>query len=150
LEVPPKSDYDALVRTAVLDRIIDDGLNVQRTRAAMQRDFFLKLSEGFIYDCLRWKVGQLDLRVHRQLVLQKFSGILCVDESHLGHCTLLLATDPLADLPVGFALVSRNDTDHMRHFLRNLKTWGLEPKVVVTDGSNLYPNVLAECSLSEC
>jgi transposase-like protein len=144
LEVPAKADYDALVRAAVLDRILDDGLNVQRTRAAMQRDFFLKLSEGFIYDCLRWKVAQLDLRVHRQLVLQEFSGTLCVDELHLGRFTLLLATDPLADLPVSFALVRRNDADHMRRFLKNLKTWGLEPKVVVTDGSNLYPNVLAE------
>jgi hypothetical protein len=144
LEVPAKADYDDLVRAAVLDRILEDGLNVQRTRAAMQRDFLLKLSEGFIYDCLRWKVAQLDLRVRRQLVLQRFSGTLCVDELHLGRFTLLLATDPLADLPIGFALVRRNDTDHMRRFLKNLKTWGLEPKVVVTDGSNLYPNVLAE------
>ena len=144
LDVPPKSDYDGRVRAAVVDRILEDGLNVQRTRAAMQRDFFLKLSEGFIYDCLRWKVAQLDVRSHRQLVLQKFSGTLCIDELHLGRFTLLLATDPLTDLPVGFALVRRNDAGHMRRFLKNLKTWGLEPKVVVTDGSNLYPKVLAE------
>jgi hypothetical protein len=32
----------------------------------------------------------------------------------------------------------------MLRFLRNLKNWGLEPRVVVTDGSNLYPAVLAE------
>jgi hypothetical protein len=32
----------------------------------------------------------------------------------------------------------------MRRFLQNLKTWGLSPEVVVTDGSNLYPTVLAE------
>jgi hypothetical protein len=110
----------------------------------MQRDFFLKLSEGFIYDCPRWKVAQLDLRAHRQLVLQRFSGTMCIDELHLGHLTLLLATDPPADLPFGFARVSRNDAEHMRHFLKNLKTCGLEPKVVVTDGSALYPNVLSE------
>src|SRR5438874_12045872 len=144
LEVPAKADYDARVRTAVLDRILEDGLNVQRTRAAMQRDFFLKLSEGFIYDCLRWKVAQLDLPAHRQRVLEKFSGTLCIDELHLGRFTLLLATDPLADLPVAFALVSRNDQDHMRRFLQNRRTGGLNPAVVVTDGSNLYPAVLAE------
>jgi hypothetical protein len=57
---------------------------------------------------------------------------------------LLLATDPLQDLPVAFALVAKNDRDHMRRFLKNLKTWGLVPEVVVTDGSNLYPEVLAE------
>jgi transposase-like protein len=31
----------------------------------------------------------------------------------------------------------------MRRFLQNLKTWGLQPRVVITDGSNLYPAVLA-------
>jgi hypothetical protein len=143
LDVPPKADYDGLVRTAVLDRVVEDGLNIQRTLAAMHRDFFLKLSEGFVYDCLRWQVAQLDLAVHRQLVIEKFSGTVCIDELHLGRFTLLLATDPIADLPVGCALVSRNDHDHMRRFLTALKSWGLWPGVVVTDGSNLYPAVLA-------
>jgi len=110
----------------------------------MKRDFFLDLSEGFIYDCLRWKIKQLDLSKHRQMVVEKFSGTLCVDELHLGRFTLLLATDPIADLPVGFALVRRNDQEHMRRFLTNLKRGGLLPRVVVTDGSNLYPAVLAE------
>src|SRR4051812_50103967 len=32
----------------------------------------------------------------------------------------------------------------MWRFLKNLKTWGLVPEVVVTDGSNLDPEVLAE------
>ena len=120
LDVPPKSDYDERVREAVLDRILEDGLNVERTLASMQRDFGLKLSQGFVYNCLRWKVARLDLAPHRQMVLEKFSGTLCVDELHLGRFTLLLATDPIADLPVAFALVGRNDQDHMRRFLGNL------------------------------
>ena len=142
--VPPKADYDDRVRQAVLDRILEDGLNVERTRAAMKRDFLLKLSEGFVYDCLRWKVAQLDLAAHRQSVKEKFKGTLCVDELHLGRYTLLLATDPIADLPVAFALVGRNDQAHLRRFLQNLKNGGLSPDVVVTDGSTLYPAVLAE------
>jgi len=144
LDVPPKAGYDGRVRAAVLDRILQDGLNVQRTLAAMRRDFLLELSEGFVYDCLRWKVAQLDLPGHRQLVIEKFSGTLCVDELHLGRFTLLLATDPIGDLPVAFALVGKNDQAHMRRFLTNLKSWGLLPRVVVTDGSDLYPSVLAE------
>ncbi len=144
LDVPPKADYDDLVRDAVLDRILDDGLNIQRTKQAMKRDFFLELSEGFLYDCLRWRIGRLDLAEHRRLVIEKFSGTLCVDELHLGRFTLLLATDPIADLPVAFALVGRNDQAHLRRFLGGLKAWGLLPRVVVTDGSQLYPEVLAE------
>jgi hypothetical protein len=142
--VPQKADYDDRVRQAVLDRILQDGLNVERTRSAMKRDFLVKLSEGFVYDCLRWKVAQLDLAGHRRMVREKFKGTLCVDELHLGRYTLLLATDPIADLPVAFALVRRNDQAHLRRFLGNLKTGGLRPEVVVSDGSPLYPAVLAE------
>jgi hypothetical protein len=110
----------------------------------MRRDFQLELSEGFIDDCLRWQVGRLDLAVHRRQVLERFSGTLCVDELHLGRYTLLLATDPLADLPVGFALVGANDQDHRHRFLRNLAHGGLQPTMVISDGSSLYPTVLAE------
>jgi hypothetical protein len=39
-----------------------------------------------------------------------------------------LATDPLGDLPVAFALVAANDQDHMRRFLQNLKTWASIPR----------------------
>jgi Transposase len=144
LAVPPKADYDGTVRQAVLDRLLLDRLNVEQTKAAMQRDFLLTLSDGFVYDCLRWHLHRLDLAPHRQRILARFSGTLCVDEIHLGAYTLLLASDPLADLPVGFALVSANDKEHMRRFLANLARWGLSPKVVVSDGSSLYPELLAE------
>jgi hypothetical protein len=143
LDVPPKADYDADVRQAVLDRLLRDRLNVEQTKAAMRRDFLVELSDGFVYDCLRWQVARLDLAAHRRLVLERFSGTLCVDELHLGAFTLLLATDPLADLPVGFAVVARNDQDHLGRFLRNLAHWGLQPEVVVSDGSGLYPELLA-------
>jgi hypothetical protein len=143
-DVPAKCDYDDLVRMAVLDRLLEDCLNVLRTIAAMKRDFLLSLSQGFIYDCLRWLGAQLDVAAHRKMVIEKFSGTLCVDELHLGRFTLLLATDPISDLPIAFALVSRNDKKHMRRFLNGLKSWGLLPRVVVSDGSNLYPEVLAE------
>src|SRR5439155_7249 len=56
---------------------------------------------------------------------------------------LLQVFPPLADLPVGFALVGANDQDHMGRFLRNLACWGLQPEVVVSDGSSLYPELLA-------
>src|SRR3954470_5858398 len=142
--VEPKARYDNTVRRAVLDRILDDGMSVERVIASMRRDFYLDLSDGFVYDCLDWQAKRLDLADHRRWVLDRFSGTLCLDELHLGRTTLLLATDPLQDLPVAFALVSANDSDHMRRFLKNLKTWGLMPEVVVTDGSNLYPELLAE------
>lgn len=142
--VLPRCKYDNKVRQAVLDRILEDGLNVEATLRSLQRDFLLELSTGFVYDCLHDAVANLQMSEHRQQVLRLFSGTLCVDELHLGKHTLLLATDPIADLPVAFALVCNNDAEHMRRFLKNLKDWGLQPRVVVTDGSTLYPAVLAE------
>jgi transposase len=140
----PKADYDNLVREAVLNRILDDGMNVERTREAMKRDFLLDLSSGFIYDCLNWGLTRLSQGAQRGMALKHFSGFACVDELHLGAYTLLLATDPISDRIIGYRLVKINDQPHMRCFLRTLQYWGFEPKVVVTDGSNLYPTVLAE------
>jgi hypothetical protein len=140
----PKADYDNLVRQAVLDRLLDDGLNVERTLACMNRDFLLDLSSGFIYDCLDWGLTQLGEAQQRRVALEHQSGFVCIDELHLGDSTLLLATDPIADRILGWSLVRINDQAHMRRFLLTLTYWGFNPKVVVTDGSNLYPAVLAE------
>lgn len=142
--VLPKAKYDNKVRDLILGRILQDGMNIVRALESFRREFHLELSSGFVYDVLRDHAAQLDMSTHRREVLEHFSGTLCVDELHLGRYALLLATDPLNDLPVAFALVDANDQDHMRRFLKNLKTWGLHPQVVVTDGSNLYPAVLKE------
>ena len=142
-EVGARCHYDNRVRDAVIARIVEDGMDVQKLREAMKRDFLLDLSEGFVYDCLRDKVKQLDMAEYRRWVGERFSGTLCVDELHLGRYTLLLATDPLGDFPVAFALVDKNDQAHMRRFLQNMKRSGLTPEVVITDGSDLYPKLLA-------
>src|SRR5262245_24370730 len=137
----PKAEYDNLVREAVLNRVLDDGLNVQRTIACMSRDFKLELSSGFIYDCLDWGLARLSQAQQRRLALEHFSGYLCVDELHLGEHTLLLATDPISDRVVGYRLVKVNDQAHMRCFLRALQYWVFDPSLVVTGGFNLYPAV---------
>jgi hypothetical protein len=140
----PKAKYDNKVRDLVLDRLRKDGMSIERALASIRREFLLDLSTGFVYDVLRDRAAELAMAAHRRMVLDRFSGTLCVDELHLGRFTLPLATDPLADLPVAFALVAKNDADPLRRFLGNLKTWGLMPRVVVTDGSNLYPELLGQ------
>jgi hypothetical protein len=142
--IEPKADYDNLIREAVLNRILQDGMNVERTIAAMKRDFLLDLSSGFVYSCLKWGLARLCLGEQRRVALEHFSGTACIDELHLGEFTLLLATDPITDRIIAHRLVRVNDQAHMRCLLRMLQYWGFEPKVVVTDGSNLYPAVLKE------
>jgi transposase-like protein len=142
--VEPRCHYDNEVREAVLARLVEDGMSIQSLRKALKRDFLLDLSEGFVYDCVHRRVEELDMAEYRQWALEQFRGTLCVDELHLGRYTLLLATDPLRDFPVAFALVEKNDQAHMRRFLGNLRQHGFSPEVVITDGSDLYPAVLAE------
>jgi transposase-like protein len=142
--IESRAEYTNRVREAVIDRLLDDSMSMERLRQALQRDFHLDLSDGFLYDCLDWKVRQINFASYRQWTLENFSGTLCIDEIHLGRRTLLLATDPLGNFPVAFALVSANDQDHMRRFLKSLKEHGFVPEVVITDGSHLYPALLAE------
>jgi hypothetical protein len=115
--VLPKAHYDNKVRDLVLDRIIKDGMSIERILESLRREFLLELSSGFVYNVLRDRAEELDMSEHRRMVLEHFSGTLCVDELHLGRFTLLLATDPLSDLPVAFALVAANDQDHMWRWL---------------------------------
>ena len=71
--VEPRALYDNKVREAVLDRILEDGMSVERVIASMGRDFLLNLSDGFVYDCLDWQVRRLDLADHRRWVhFQRF------------------------------------------------------------------------------
>lgn len=143
-DVEPKARYDNQVRQAVIDRILIDKLNAATARQAMERDFLLKLSTGFIYDCLKYAMEKFDGAGFRAQVLSEFSGTLCVDEIHLGHRVVLLASDPISDNPVAVALVSSNDAAHMLRFLRNLKNHGFSPETVISDRSPLYPKTIAE------
>ncbi len=119
-------------------------MSIERLLRSLRREFLLDLSTGFVYDVLRDRASPLDMAEHRRRVLDQFSGRLCVDEIHPGRFAPLPATDPIRDLPAAFAPVGANDRDHMRRSVGHLKTWGLAPRVVITDGSNLYPAVLAE------
>lgn len=140
----PKAKYDDKVRQAVIDRILIDKLNATTVQQAMQRDFLLHLSTGYLYDRLEYAVRKFDGAAFRAQVLGEFSGVLCVDEIHLGHRVVLLASDPITDNPIACALVSNNDTAHMLRFLRNLKNHGFSPRTVISDRSPLSPKTIAE------
>ncbi len=139
-----KAKYDDKVRQAVIDRVLEDKLNLSTVQQSMKRDFLLNLSTGYIYAALDYAIRQFDGNAFRQRVLSEFSGTLCIDEIHLGRRVVLLASDPVADNPVACALVSKNDAKHMRRFMQNLKNRGFSPHTVISDRSPLYLKTLAE------
>ena len=65
--VLPKARYDSKVRDLVLDRILKDGMSIERTLGSLRREFLLDLSTGFVYDVLRDRAEQLDLADHRRM-----------------------------------------------------------------------------------
>src|SRR3954470_676071 len=76
--VLPRALYDNKVRDLVLDRVLHDGMSVERTLESLRREFLLDLSTGLVYDVLHDHARRLDMPEHRRKVLELFSGTLCV------------------------------------------------------------------------
>src|SRR5262249_50988453 len=144
LDVPAKAGYCPLVRRAVLDRLLRDGLNAERAREAMRRDFLLELSVGFGYDCLDWELRRLDLPARRAHVLAAFSGTLWGHARHGGRHPLRRPTAPRAAEVAGSPGVANNARAHIPPFLMMLRAHGFLPGVVTPAASNLSPPVLTE------
>src|SRR4029079_10279685 len=86
-------------------------------------------------------------RDYQAWVVEEFSGILCVDEVYQDRLALPLAVDPRAedgDRLVGYQLVhGAVDQGDVTCFLEQLREVGIQPEQVITDGSALYPSVIA-------
>jgi hypothetical protein len=117
-DVLPRARYDNTARDLVLDRILEDGMNVEQTIESLRREFLLDLSTGFIYDVLHEHAQRRNISEHRREALKHVSGTLCADDLHLGRFTMLLATDPVSHMPVANAIVATNDQHHMQRFRR--------------------------------
>jgi hypothetical protein len=83
-----------------------DKLNTTTVQQAFKRDSCLELSTGFLYACLKYAISNFGGAEFRAKVRGEFSGTICVDEVHLSHPVVLLASDPVADNPIACALVS--------------------------------------------
>src|SRR3954466_10351987 len=59
--VLPKARYDNKVRDLVLDRLLKDGMSIERALKSIHREFLLDLSTGFVYDVLRDRAASLDM-----------------------------------------------------------------------------------------
>jgi transposase len=150
---PPFLRRDAIYASRVVDKAVqsvyEDGMAMRRVTARMARDFWVQPSEGTIRAWCRTYSAAFDFEADYQpWVVSEFSGILCVDEVYQDQLALLLAVDPAApdgDRLIGYQLVhgTVNGTD-MEHFLLHLKNIGIEPVEVITDGSSLYPSVIAQ------
>jgi len=150
---PPFLQRGAIYTNRVMEKAVqsvyEDGMAMRRVPVRLARDFWVQPSEGSIRRWCRAYAAAFDFATDYQpWVVSKFSGILCVDEVYQDRLALLLAVDPAApdgDRLVGYQLVHGDvDADDVERFLAHLKEVGIEPDEVVTDGSQLYPTVLAK------
>jgi transposase len=150
---PPFLRRDAIYTNQVIDKAVqsvyEDAMAMRQVTARMARDFWVQPSEGIIRQWCRDYGAGFDFETDYQpWVVQEFSGVLCVDEIYQDRLALLLAVDPAGpdgDRWVGYQLVHGSITAcDVECFLARLKSAGIEPSQVVTDGSSLYPAVLTK------
>lgn len=150
---PPFLRSDAIYTNRVVDKAVQsvyrDGMAMRRVSQRLAADFWVQPSEGMIRGwCTTYGKTFDFVNDYQPWVTRAFSGILCVDEAYQGDLALLLAVDPSApdgDRLIGYQLVHGNVSASMvESFLMRLKAAGIVPDEVITDGSALYPAVLAK------
>jgi hypothetical protein len=103
------------------------------------RDFNIHPSKS---TCHRWFHERADLidfeKEYEPQAVKSFSGALAIDEVYDKEFCLFFATDPLNNRPVSFHLCTAGNTEESKKFLLHLKSIGINPEVLIVDGSNLY------------
>ena len=56
--IEPRAEYTNRVRDVVIDRLLEDGMSLNRLQQSLQREFLLELSDGFLYDCLDFALSE--------------------------------------------------------------------------------------------
>lgn len=138
--------YTTSTRLAVVSLVKDHKLSFVGA-AAIGREL-LHLPELADTTVMRWyrEAGdQVDYRAHLARMAEVFSGQLALDEVYEGEHYVIKATDPLNDLELSCWLGEGSPTaEDLRECLLELRRAGIQPMLVVTDGSRLYPRVIHE------
>lgn len=145
----PDATYSRRVMHKAIEAVHQDGMAMRRVPERLARDFWVSPSEGMVRLWCRAYQTTFEFEADYQpWVVSEFSGILCVDEVYQDQLALLLAVDPAApdgDRLVGYQLVHGHvDAGIIGAFLTRLREAGVQPEEVITDGSALYPTVLAK------
>jgi len=149
----PGATYTTRVMDKAIQSVYRDGMAIRRVSRRLAADFWVQPSEAMIRQWCRVYTRGLDFAQDYQAwVIAEFSGVLCVDELYHGQLALLLAVDPAApdgDRLVGYQLVHGSGQgaavrgEEVERFLLRLRAAGVQPEVVITNRSPLYPALLA-------
>ncbi len=138
--------YSLLGRMLVVELVRDYKMSAEQAAAwGREKLHLVKLDATTVLDWLRVSANALNREARLKQVLGAFSGQMSLDEVYDGGWYQLKATDPLNGLEISWKLErGQPSKSDVRQFLQELKDAGFMPQIVSTDGSKLYPDVLAE------
>ena len=142
--IEPGCIYVTRARQKLVEAIELDGMAIGKAVARLGRDFHLGIALSTGWEWHR-AGAPTDTAVsdYQHLVAESFSGVLVVDEVYDGGFAILCARDGITHRTVAYQLCEEMNGAVMTGFFETLKALGIEPEVLVTDASPLYPKALA-------
>jgi hypothetical protein len=131
-------------RQKLVEAIELDGMAILKAVKRLARDFHVTIARSTGWEWHRAAApANVALAEYEYLVVKSFSGVLVVDEVYDGGYAILCARDPLTQRTVAYQLCEEMNGEVVKSFFQSLKDIGIEPEVVSTDASSLYPKALA-------
>jgi hypothetical protein len=140
--------YTNRARRLGIDSVKLDGMPFTKVAVRMAREFHLRtVARATLWRWHKAEGDQARAEVdYLQFSKESLSGVVCLDEMYDGEFVLLVATDPLNKMTLGFQVLEGKSvaSDQVAEFMRYLAHKGIDPDIVVTDESKLYPPALKE------
>jgi len=138
--------YSLTGRALIVDLVRSYRMTAESAAAFGRERLHLSfLDPTTVVDWLRADGESVDQETRLEQAREAFSGQLSLDEMYDGGWYHLKATDPLNGIEIAWEMERGSPTkDDIRNFLMRLKKAGFEPQLISTDGSDLYPEVIAE------
>ena len=142
---PKGGKYTYRAMEKCIASVREDNMAFATVPHRMQRDFNIKPSISTVHRWYHQQAEQLDLFYdYHQWVVDSFSGVLCIDEVYDNGIGVIVATDPLNQKTVAYSVEHQITEAEMTRFFNYLKQLGIDPEVITTDGSPLYPGVMCQ------
>lgn len=138
--------YTTPTRHAVMNLVKIGKMSFEAVGAVARQVLHLpKLHPTTVLRWLREDGESVDLDDHLRRALAVFSGEFAIDEVYDGTFYVIRVTDPINCIELMTQLGEGSPTaEDVAQVLRHLYALGFRPALIVTDGSSLYPKVLAE------
>ncbi len=143
----PRGRYTHRARALGINAVKYDGMPFTKVVKRLAREFHFAPARSTAWRWHKMYGDQAFEEVnYQQWAVESLSGVVCIDEMYDGEFCLLVATDPLSKLTVGFQVINGKSVDSPKiaEFMRYLEHRGVKPDVVVTDESKLYPAALKD------